>query len=95
MWDSGAEVWEQFDLYDDWRDVDDEENRIEYPEGFQWTCCGKAHDDPGCVFDEHDPTDGTKRMKESEPDNVVNLVSDEEDDDGDEDEDESDSEDVE
>lgn len=86
---TNAELWEQSDLYDEWNDAGDEEFQNEYPEGFKWTCCGKAHDDPGCVVDKHDPTDGhgTKRMRGSpysEPDNVVNLVSDEEEDDDEE-----------
>ena len=39
---------------DDWMEPDSEEMREEFPEGFEWSCCQKQIDKPGCEKGKHE-----------------------------------------
>ncbi|CAM1504406.1 Fc.00g019970.m01.CDS01 [Cosmosporella sp. VM-42] len=43
---------------DDWDDPDTEEMRKDTPEGFEWTCCRRQHDGPGCATGKHEAHPG-------------------------------------
>ena len=73
---------DEIDYYDDWLYPDTEECRKDMPEGFEWTCCGRDHDQPGCFKSTHE-TDINKprkgqRVFNGKKNDVVDLVSDEE-----------------
>lgn len=80
--DESADIWQELDMYDEWRNPPEEELLEEWPQGFKWSCCGKPGDALGCCRDKHDATDGVKRLKEESHSNkiadIVNLVSDDE-----------------
>jgi len=45
-------------VWDDWREdlygeMDTEENRKEYPDGFEWTCCGESGEKAECEIGRH------------------------------------------
>ncbi|KAI0454731.1 hypothetical protein F5B21DRAFT_473958 [Xylaria acuta] len=40
--------------------IDTDENRVQYPEGFVWSCCGKVGYRGGCTRGRHDATSGPR-----------------------------------
>ncbi|KAI0436694.1 hypothetical protein F4803DRAFT_566649 [Xylaria telfairii] len=40
--------------------IDTDENRLEYPEGFRWSCCGKVGYRSGCTRGRHDARSGLR-----------------------------------
>ena len=64
---------EEGSFWDDWEDdrfgeMDTEENREQYPEGFKWTCCGSNGNAIGCqaschVADDRFYVEAKKRRK--------------------------------
>ncbi|KAI1179981.1 hypothetical protein F4777DRAFT_530606 [Nemania sp. FL0916] len=50
--DDEADIWEE---WEDWRDgyKYSKETRLNYPEGFTWSCCEADGDGPGCTLGFH------------------------------------------
>lgn len=70
--------------------IDTEENREDYPEGFDWSCCDKPGDEPGCkVGHHHSLVDLSKKGKYSlDTESVIGADEVDDSDDYDEEEDE-------
>ncbi|EIW57356.1 uncharacterized protein TRAVEDRAFT_125706 [Trametes versicolor FP-101664 SS1] len=56
------------DSWADWDEnvhgpMDTEENRIQFPDQFTWSCCERDGTQPGCVQDEHQPKEVQPRQK--------------------------------
>ncbi|TFK26739.1 hypothetical protein FA15DRAFT_679361 [Coprinopsis marcescibilis] len=46
--------------------MDTPENRAQYPEEFEWTCCNENGTSRGCVRGEHKPSQASKKRKRSD-----------------------------
>ncbi|KAI0913978.1 hypothetical protein F4823DRAFT_575134 [Ustulina deusta] len=57
--DYDSEVWDDHDE-DCHGMIDTVENRVEFPEGFIWDCCGKLGYRGGCKRGRHDALDGPR-----------------------------------
>ena len=44
-------------------EIDTDENRKEYPEGFMWTCCDQTGDVEGCETGLHQAQESRKRRR--------------------------------
>jgi hypothetical protein len=77
-------------------EIDTEEMREEFPEGFFWTCCRRAGDEPGCKLGVHQrvPELFFKKVKHdsgtktAEPNEIEEVEEEEYEDEEEEDEDE-------
>lgn len=57
-----------WDAFADWDDrvfgpEDTPQNRAEYPENFEWSCCSKPADAKGCETGEHAPHHVSKKRR--------------------------------
>ncbi|KAF2468883.1 uncharacterized protein BDR25DRAFT_344111 [Lindgomyces ingoldianus] len=56
-----SSIWDEWDE-NIWGELDTDDNRVEYPKGFAWTCCEWSGDKKGCKQSIHRP-DRTKRAR--------------------------------
>ena len=59
MLETSMPVWDTLD-WDGEDELDTDEMREEYPEGFYYECCGDAGDSKGCTWGMHKSGNGDK-----------------------------------
>ncbi|CAN8101493.1 unnamed protein product [Discula destructiva] len=74
--DSSGDFWADHDE-DCHGDIDTEEMRMEFPEGFVWDCCNKLGYRHGCTRGRHDATTGHRGRYGTKPGTVWTPLADE------------------